>query len=139
MHPRRGVPNIFVTTTADGIDAGGSTCGGVTIGFLPGPGGQTTLREAVCAANNNPGPDVIFFNLNGVFGLTGAANNNSGTSGDLDIFESPTPVAGDGNLTIQGNGTASTIIDGAGNDRIFDVTPVRGDYLCHFQHDGSKR
>jgi dockerin type I repeat protein/parallel beta helix pectate lyase-like protein len=104
--------NIFVTTTADGIDAGGSTCAGVTIGLLPGPGGQTTLREAVCAANNNFGPDVIFFNLNGVFGLTGAANNNNGTSGDLDIKDS---------LTIQGNSVAATVIDGNANDRIFDV------------------
>ena len=51
---------IVVTTTADTIDAAG-TCGAVTLASLPGPDGQTSLREAVCAANTNAGPDTITF------------------------------------------------------------------------------
>jgi hypothetical protein len=105
--------SISVTTTADGMDAAAS-CGAVTLASLPGPGGSTTLREAVCAANNNPGPDTITFAVNGTFALGGAANDDNGNSGDLDV---------NGSLTIQGNGVDNTIIDGGGIERIFDVYP----------------
>jgi len=104
---------ITVTTTADGFDAAG-TATAITLASLPGPDGQVTLREAVCAANTNPGLDTITFSVNGAFTLTGAANEDNGGSGDLDIKQS---------LTIQGNGIASTIIDGGGIERIFDVFP----------------
>ena len=104
---------IAVTTTADTVDAAG-TCAAVTLASLPGPGGQTSLREAVCAANTNAGPDIITFSVNGTFVLTGAANEDNGGSGDLDVKES---------LTIQGNGIGNTIIDGGGIERIFDVFP----------------
>ena len=86
---------------------------------LPGPDGQTSLREAVCAANNNAGADTITFSVNGTFALTGAANEDNGGSGDLDIKQS---------LAINGNGAANTIIDGSGTERIFDVFP------CGRQH-----
>ena len=104
---------IVVTTTADTVDAAG-TCATVTLASLPGPGGQTSLREAVCAANTNAGPDTITFSVNGTFVLTGAANEDNGNSGDLDVKQS---------LAIQGNGIANTIIDGGGIERIFDVFP----------------
>ena len=104
---------INVTTTADGIDAAAS-CPAVTLASLPGPGGQTTLREAICAANSNAGPDSISFSVNGIFVLTGAANEDNGTSGDFDIKQS---------LTINGNGASNTILDGGGIERIFDVFP----------------
>ena len=105
---------ITVTTTADAIDAAG-TCVGVTLAFLPGPDGQTSLREAVCAANNNAGADTITFSVNGTFALTGAANEDNGGSGDLDVKQS---------LAINGNGANNTIIDGSGTERIFDVFPA---------------
>jgi hypothetical protein len=46
--------------------------------------------------------------------LNGAPNEDVNASGDLDITKS---------LTIQGAGAHSTVIDGAFNDRIFDVFP----------------
>ena len=105
--------SLTVTTTADTIDAAG-TCPGVTIASLPGPDGQTSLREAVCATNNEAGPDTITFSVNGTFMLTGAVNEDNGGTGDLDVKQS---------LSINGNGTANTIIDGGGLERIFDVFP----------------
>jgi len=105
--------SITVTTTADTIDAA-ANCAAVTLASLPGPGGQTSLREAICAANSNAGPDTITFSVNGTFALTGAANDDNGNSGDFDIKQS---------LTIQGNGAANTILDGSGIERIFDVFP----------------
>ncbi len=104
---------IVVTTTADVIDAA-ANCVSVTLATLPGPGGLTSLREAVCAANNTPGPDTISFGVNGTFVLTGAANEDNGNSGDLDINDS---------LTINGNGTSNTLLNGGGIERIFDVFP----------------
>jgi len=106
--------SITVTTTADTIDAGGGACPAVTLASLPGPDGQTSLREAICAANSNAGGDMIGFSVNGTFTLTGAANENSGNAGDLDVNQS---------MTINGNGATNTIIDGGGIERIFDVFP----------------
>ena len=77
----------------------------MTLASLPGPGGQISLREAICAANSNPGPDTITFSVNGTFALTGAVNDDNGNSGDFDIKQS---------LTINGNGAASTILNGGG-------------------------
>ncbi len=105
---------IVVTTTADGFDAAG-TAAAITLAALPGPDGVVTLREAVCAANSNAGADLITFAINGTFTLAGAANEDNGGSGDLDIKQS---------LTIQGNGIGNTIIDGNGIERIFDVFPA---------------
>src|SRR3954470_10367069 len=67
---------ITVTTTADTIDAAG-TRAAATLASLPGTDGQTSLREAVCAANNNAGADTITFSVNGTFALTGAANEDN--------------------------------------------------------------
>lgn len=113
LSPQAPVASITVTTTADTIDSA-ANCAGVTIGSLPGPDGQTSLREAICAANTNVGADTISFSLNGTFVLTGAANEDNGGSGDYDIKQS---------LTISGNGQTNTIIDGGGIERIFDVFP----------------
>jgi hypothetical protein len=55
---------ITVTTTGDVLDAAGS-CSAVTTLSLPGPDGVTSLREAMCAANNNAGPDMIQFDIPG--------------------------------------------------------------------------
>ena len=56
---------ITVTTANDVLDAAGGNCGAVTVASLPGPDGFTSLREAICAANNNAGPDNIYFNIPG--------------------------------------------------------------------------
>jgi len=69
--------------------------------------GVTSLREAIEAANANDGQDEIIFDsaLNGqIIKLD---------NGVLDIEES---------LTIIGNGTVNTIIDGQGSDSIFSVS-----------------
>jgi uncharacterized repeat protein (TIGR01451 family) len=57
--------DITVTTTADDLDAAEGSCGAITILSLPGPDGVTSLREAMCAANNNAGPDTIQFDIPG--------------------------------------------------------------------------
>jgi putative surface-exposed virulence protein len=59
---------ITVDTTDDVRDAAAS-CNTVTITSLPGPDGVTSLREAMCAANNNSGPDSIHFNIPGCGGV----------------------------------------------------------------------
>src|SRR4051794_11057811 len=102
---------ITVTTKGDTI-AAPPNCPPFPLASLPGPDGVTSLREAVCAANSNAGADTITFAVNGIFTLTGAANEDYGSSGDLDVWRS---------LTIVGNGINNTIIDGSRIDRIFDV------------------
>ncbi len=56
--------SITVDTTNDVLDAAGA-CNAVTLGSLPGPDGVTSLREAMCAANVNPGADTIEFDISG--------------------------------------------------------------------------
>ena len=51
---------MVVNTTDDLIDAA-ATCGTVNYVDLPGPDGFVSLREAICAAENDPGPDQINF------------------------------------------------------------------------------
>jgi len=76
--------------------------------------GPGSLRQAITDANNHPGPDTITFAAatNGIpIVLGGAAGEDANASGDL---------------TIQGNGAANTIIDGGGIDRVFHVCPAGG-------------
>ncbi len=56
---------IRVTTHLDNLDAAGGICGNVTIALLPGPDTVTSLREAICASNNNSGADMIEFRIPG--------------------------------------------------------------------------
>jgi parallel beta-helix repeat protein len=51
--------DIVVTTTLDIADFGGAE----QVSDLPGPDGRVTLREAITAANNTTGPQVIGFNI----------------------------------------------------------------------------
>ena len=74
-------------------------------------GDGISLREAVIAANNTSGTDTIML-LTGNYMLAGAIGENAAASGDLDITD---------DLAIIGAGSATTIIDGGGNDRVFDV------------------
>jgi CSLREA domain-containing protein len=89
--------------------------------FVPTKGADTfdgacdsdcSLREAVAAANANPGTDVILLGAR-VYTLTRAgAGEDAAATGDLDVTE---PVI------IVGDGAASTVLDGGGLDRVFDV------------------
>ncbi len=76
------------------------------------PGGFCTLRAAIMEANWDSTPDTI--NLQAetyTLSVTGLDEDDAAT-GDLDI-RAP--------LTINGAGTAATVIDAAGIDRVFDV------------------
>jgi uncharacterized repeat protein (TIGR01451 family) len=95
-----------VDTTLDVVDAlpGDGSCATAT--------GACSLRAAVQESRALLGPDTIIL-PSGIYTLTiGGAGNNSATSGDLDISET---------LTIAGAGARTTIIDGNGLDRVFDV------------------
>jgi len=78
-----------------------------------------SLREAIIAANNNPGEDTITLST-ATYTLTiGGTNNDTSTSGDLDIRD---------HLIINGNGAASTIITvnypPSSQDRVIHVDPL---------------
>jgi len=94
----RTVPAVFnVTTTVDMVNAND---------------GLLSLREAVLAANATFDADTI--NLPAgtyTLSLTGA-DENAAATGDLDVSN---------NLTIQGVGADSTIVNGNQTDRIFDL------------------
>ena len=81
--------------------------------------GSGSLRQAITDAKNNPGTDTISFSVatNGTpIILAGAADEDANASGDLDILDG-------GDLILQGNGIANTIIDGGGTDRVLHVCP----------------
>ncbi len=50
---------IAVNSTSEAVDFGGAQ----QVGDLPGPDGLVTLREAIIAANNTAGADVVEFNI----------------------------------------------------------------------------
>jgi CSLREA domain-containing protein len=76
--------------------------------------GNCSLRDAVIASNATTGPNVI--NVpSGHFTLTGAAGEDAAASGDLDVTQP---------LTVNGAGAGATVIDGGGNDRLFDTQNV---------------
>src|SRR5882762_374697 len=96
-----------VNTTADTADAVPGD------GICADSGGACSLRAAVQEANALAGPDTIQLAA-ATYVLTGAAGDDLALSGDLDIT---------GDLTLTGAGTASTIIDGGGIDRVLDIDP----------------
>lgn len=71
-----------------------------------------SLREAVIAANANPGPDTITVPA-GTYLLTLPGTGEDGAAtGDLDLT---------GATTISGAGALLTVVDGNGLDRVFDI------------------
>src|SRR5438270_445945 len=91
------VPATFtVTTTLDVVDPNDA---------------RLSLREAISAANANPGADTIVVPA-GVYrlALPGADDTNAG--GDLDVT---------GTTLVQGAGAGNTVLDGQRIDRVFDV------------------
>lgn len=75
-----------------------------------------SLREAVNAANALDGDDTITV-PSGTYTLTGAAGDDAGATGDLDVTDA------DDNLIVEGAGAGpgGTTIDGNDGDRVFDV------------------
>ena len=80
----------------------------------------TTLRAAVLASNASAGQDLIVFDVNGTMTLSVAGLDDLGTMGDLDVTDA---------LTIVGNGTQNTILQGglalgSGIDKVFSFNPL---------------
>src|SRR5262249_21768707 len=93
----REVPAPFtVTTSLDIVDPGD---------------GKVSLREAVTAANQLPGPDVIKLPA-GVFRMSAGGFDDTNEGGDFDVTD---------DLTVRGAGAGRTIIDAQENDRLFDL------------------
>src|SRR3954469_10111316 len=95
---------LTVSSTAD-IAANSGACGNAA---------QTTptggsLREAICAANNAGATSSTISVPAGTYHLT---------SGELQMGKVP-----GSNITLNGAGAASTIIDGGGLSRVFDLDP----------------
>jgi CSLREA domain-containing protein len=98
---------FWVNSTADKPDATSADgiCQTTTVG-------ECTLRAAIQQANATSGADTIQL-APGVYTLSlVGANEDFAVTGDLDIRDS---------LAIVGPGAASTIIDGGGIDRVFQV------------------
>ena len=75
-------------------------------------GVDCSLREAIIAANAAPGADTIILPA-GIYTLAIAgAGDNVAATGDLDITD---------DLTLTGDGAATTIIDGGTLDRVLDI------------------
>jgi uncharacterized repeat protein (TIGR01451 family)/CSLREA domain-containing protein len=78
------------------------------------PPSHCTLRAAIQEANALAGADTINLDVN-VYTLTiTGAGENLAATGDLDISD---------DLTINGASTSTTIVDGGGLDRVFDIAP----------------
>ncbi len=122
-----------VDTTRDGVDASLSdpACSRVIYTGATPPARTCTLRAAIMQANATPGPDIIILPADDYtlsLARISAANNFSlteteVTSGDLDIMDSLTIIAGDpsnpDDTTIRFRNT-NRLED---RDRIFQVTP----------------
>ena len=88
--------------------------------FLPGNGvcdstsgaGTCTLRAAINEANALGGSHTIQVPAGTITLTTTGASEDGGLAGDLDILA---------DITINGDGAATTIIDGNLQDRVFDV------------------
>lgn len=99
-----------VSSTADQPDAtpGDGQCATLA--------GECTLRAAIQEANANPGLDTIEV-PSGAYILTYAgAEEEASQRGDLDIRDS---------LIVRGAGAETTVIDGAGLERVFHVAGSR--------------
>lgn len=102
---------IGVTVTNDELDG---TCAGATVATVGGAA-DVSLREAICIANSAGGPDVITLGSN-TYALSGPGTaENGNVDGDLDIA---------GDLTINGNGPGTTVVDASGltnRERVFQI------------------
>ncbi len=110
---------VTVTTTKDVVDA--NTTSIASLNANPGPDGKISLREAVMAADNTPGNNVIDLPA-GAYNLTIVGDQEVGDSnpavGDLDVFGS----SANQTLTIQGAGSGTTSITN-NLDKVFSFNP----------------
>jgi len=96
-----------VTTTVDAVDANLNNAACAASGSI-----GCTLRAAIQQANFHVGADIITLPA-GTYTLSIAGRNeDAAATGDLDITDQ---------LTINGAGAGTTIIDGGGLDRVFEV------------------
>ncbi len=114
-HAQQNFANVLATvtvdTTTDLLD-GGDTSSITNLIATPGTDG-ISLREAIQAANNTAGADTVTFTGSGTYQLTiTGTSEDAAVRGDLDITD---------DLTLTGNGAATTIIDGNNDDRIFHI------------------
>lgn len=116
----RVLPAVFtVNTTLDTVDA---TPGD---GFAIDANGNTSLRAAVMEANALAGDDTITLPA-GTYTLTISPTSEAMTAaeGDLDIGPSS-------NITLNGAGRDTTIINGSGLDRVFDLNSTAAIFLTN--------
>jgi hypothetical protein len=92
MEDRTLLTSFTVTTTADGV-----------------PG---SLRQAIRAANSNPGSDTIVVPADTYKLTIAGTGDDAAATGDLDITD---------DLTITGGGAQTTVINGGGLDNVFQV------------------
>jgi predicted outer membrane repeat protein len=71
-----------------------------------------SLREAVIASNNRPGPDVIVLKAKRYNLMIPGVDEDAGSTGDLDIHK---------NVAIRGAGPRQTVIHANGLDRVIEV------------------
>lgn len=111
------VPTFTVNDTADLIDDN------VADGVCHTAANTCTLRAAVMEANRATGLGATILLPGGTYRLTLPPSGADGeTSGDLNLT---TPVSGDPLITIQGAGTAATIIDANQLDDALNVAYAR--------------
>jgi len=93
-------PDITVNTTSDTVDFGGAQ----QVSDLPGLDGQVSLREAIIAANNTAGPQVIGFNIpTSDPGFDGAAFTIRPLSGLPPLSDGGTMIDGSTQATFTGD------------------------------------
>lgn len=111
-------PTTFlVTKFSDSIDG---TC----------DSSDCSLREALIAANNNPGADTIIVPAGSYTLSIAGAGEDFAASGDLDIREA---------LTISGSGTATIGVANGWDDRVIHVLPGVAATLGHLTIAGGKQ
>src|SRR5262249_23097155 len=112
--PAGGAPTYTVNNTADIVADFPLDDGICTTHYDSGtPNGICTLRAAVMEANHTPGGGATINILAGVYPLSSPPIGvDDETTGDLNLKSS---------MTIAGAGSNSTLLDGAGQDRVFNV------------------
>ena len=103
-----GIPQVplVVNSTADAVDASPGD------GRCESSSGECTPRAAIQEANALPGSNTINLSAGTYVLNIDESEENTASSGDLDII---------GDLTIIGEGARTTIIDGGDIDRVFDI------------------
>lgn len=104
--------SFTVSTTTDELDSGAVCITGSSV--------DCSLREAIAAANADTSGDHTIVIPAGIYViglLNTSGEENVNATGDFDITNTAV------NITLTGDGTSETIIDGNDVDRIFDIVP----------------